>query len=200
MQYGYKDWQPSQAYYAFATMVGCAPTLPYGAHPDTIFQCLVGKDTATLQNASARLSESGKYGTWSFLPVTDGTFVQDLPSRQLSQKKVNGLNLVVSNNALEGPAYTQPNITTQSDFVDWLRLTFPLFSNDDIAKVVLYYPSSSEPTNHNAALYATTGTSDPTFVNQSSVATGQQQRAFVSGCPGRLGTCWRVILTSVTNG
>lgn len=179
MQYGYKDWQPSQAYYAFATMVGCAPTLPFGAHPNTIFQCLVGKDTETLQNASATLSETGKYGTWAFLPVTDGVFVQDLPSRQLLRKEVNGVNLLVSNNALEGPSYTQPNITTEGDLVDWLHLTFPLFTNDDIAKVLLYYPSSNESTDHNAPLYATNGISDPTFINQSSVATGQQQRAFV---------------------
>lgn len=180
MQYGYKDWQPSQAYYAFATMVGCAPNLPYGAHPETIFDCLVTKDTDTLQNASATLSESGKYGTWCFLPVTDGAFVQDLPSRQLLRKEINGLNLLVSNNALEGPAYTQPNITTQDDLVDWLRLTFPLFSNDDIAKVLLYYPSSNDTVNPDAPLFASSGFSGPSFINQSSVATGQQQRAFVS--------------------
>jgi carboxylesterase type B len=180
MQYGYKDWQPSQAYYAFATMVGCAPTLPYGGHPGTIFECLVSKDSATLMNASATLSETGKYGTWAFLPVTDGLFVQDLPSRQLLRKELNGVNLLVSNNALEGPAYTQPNITTESDLVAWLRLSFPLFSNDDIAKALLYYPSSNDSTNPDAPLYASSGTTLPSFINQSSVATGQQQRAFVS--------------------
>ncbi|EXJ66348.1 carboxylesterase 2 [Cladophialophora psammophila CBS 110553] len=178
MQYGYKDWQPSQAYYAFASMVGCAPTLPYGAHPNTIFECLVSQDSATLQNASATLSESGKYGTWAFLPVTDGIFVQDLPSRQLLRKELNGLNLLVSNNALEGPAYTQPNITTEDDLVAWLQLTFPLFTNDEIAKVLLYYPSSNESTKLDAPLYASSGTGSPSFINQSSVATGQQQRAF----------------------
>ncbi|KAL2401470.1 Chlorogenic acid esterase [Exophiala dermatitidis] len=178
MQYNYNDWQPSQAYYAFATMVGCAPTLPYGAHSGTLFDCLVSKDSSTLQNASATLSESGKYGTWCFLPVTDGIFVQDLPSRQLLRKELNGVNLLVSNNALEGPAYTQPNITTEDDLVAWLRLTFPLFTNDDIAEVLLYYPSSNGTTDSNAPLYASTGTSQPSFINQSSVATGQQQRAF----------------------
>jgi len=179
MQHGYKDWQPSQAYYAFATMVGCAPSLAYGAHPGTIFDCLASKDTDTLQNASATLSESGKYGTWCFLPVTDDTFVQDLPSRQLLRKDLNGLNLLVSNNALEGPAYTQPNITTEEDLVDWLQLTFPSFSNDDIAKVLLYYPGSNASVNPNAPLYASSGTNEPSFITQSSVATGQLQRAFV---------------------
>lgn len=129
-------------------------------------------------NASATLSETGKYGTWAFLPVTDGVFVQDLPSRQLLRKELNGVNLLVSNNAIEGAAYTQPNITTESDLVAWLQLTFPLFTNDDIAKVLLYYPSSNDSTNPDAPLYASSGTGLPSFINQSSVATGQQQRAF----------------------
>jgi hypothetical protein len=98
-------------------MVGCAPSLAYGAHPGTIFDCLVTKDTDALQNASTTLSESGKYGAWCFLPVTDGLFVQDVPSRQLLRKEHNGLNLLVSNSALEGPAYTQPNITRDDALV-----------------------------------------------------------------------------------
>jgi len=180
MQYGYKDWQPSQAYYAFATAAGCAPTLPYGRNPGTIFQCLQSKDTNLLQNVSATLSQSSKIGTWPFLPVTDGVFIQDVPSRQLLQKRLNGRNLLVSNAAIEGAAYTQPNITTENDLVDWLQLTFPLFNNDDIAKVLMYYPSSNASVNANDPLYATSGYYGATSINVSSVATGQQQRAIVS--------------------
>jgi hypothetical protein len=47
MQYGYKDWIPSQSYYAFATKVGCAPSTAYSSSPQTIFSCLVSKDTHT---------------------------------------------------------------------------------------------------------------------------------------------------------
>lgn len=39
------------------------------------------------------------YGTWVFLPVTDGVFVQDEPSRQLLEQRVNGRNALVGNNA-----------------------------------------------------------------------------------------------------
>ncbi|KAK5467101.1 hypothetical protein LTS15_000071 [Exophiala xenobiotica] len=177
MQYGYKDWVPSQSYYAFATEAGCPPSLPYGAHPQTIFQCLVGKDTDTLINASATISESGNYGTWAFLPVTDGVFVQDLPSQQLLRKQVNGINALIGNNAAEGPSFVPQNITSEDNLVAWLQLTFPLFTNDDIAKVLLYYPSSNASTNPNAPLYATSGDSGPSALNQSSVGTGQQERA-----------------------
>ncbi|KAJ4532088.1 hypothetical protein HRR90_006334 [Exophiala dermatitidis] len=124
MQYGYKDWVPSQAYYA-----------------------------------------------------TDGVFIQDLPSQQLLRRRVNGKNALIGNNANEGPSFTPQNITTEQDLVSWLQLTFPLFTNDDIAKVLLYYPSSNGSANADAPLYATSGESGASALNESSVGAGQQQRA-----------------------
>ena len=180
MQYGYKDWVPSQSYYAFAAKAGCAPTTAYGSSPQTVFSCLVTKDTYALQNASSSISASGNYGTWGFLPVTDGTFIQQLPSQQLLQKKVNGQRLLIGNNANEGAPFTPQNVTTEDDLLAWLQVTFPLFSNDDIAKVLLYYPSSNASVDPNAPEYSTLGDSGPTAVNESDVGTGQQQRADVS--------------------
>ena len=177
MQYRYPDWIPTQSYFAFAAAAGCFMGLPYGANGSSpVFDCLVGKDTETLVNASSTISQSGTYGTWAFLPVTDGVFIQDTPSRQLLKKKVNGLNILTGNNANEGPGFVPQNIKTEDDLVAWLRLTFPLFSNNDIAKVLLYYQSSNE-TKNSADLFATNGESGPTAVNQSNVGTGQQQRA-----------------------
>jgi hypothetical protein len=93
-QYGYKDWIPTQSYLAFAAQVGCAPTAAYGGRNTSIFQCLTQKDTKVLQLASFNISSSGLTGTWGFLPVTDGAFIQQLPSQQLLQKQVNGVNLL----------------------------------------------------------------------------------------------------------
>lgn len=107
--------------------------------------------------------------------MTDGVFVQDLPSRQLLRKKVNGMNILSGNNANEGALFVPTPITTEDELVAWLRLTFPNFSNNDIAKVLLYYPSSNS--SDTSPLFATTGDSGPTANNQSNIATGQQQRA-----------------------
>ena len=93
MQYGYADFVPSQSYYAFAQAVGCFDDRAFMGN-QSIFQCLVGKDTATLQNASSYISASGMYGTWGFLPVTDGTFIQQIPSQQLLNKQVNGVRML----------------------------------------------------------------------------------------------------------
>ncbi len=96
-QYGYKDFVPSQLYYAFASAVGCfGPlALPLSNSSSSVFECLVNKDTETLQNASATISGSSRYGTWAFLPVTDGIFIQQLPSQQLLKKQVNGDSILV---------------------------------------------------------------------------------------------------------
>ena len=96
-QYGYKDLVPSQSYYAFASAAGCfgPPALPPNNFDNSIFACLVSKDTATLQYASASVSGSGRYATWAFLPVTDGEFIQQLPSLQLLKKQVNGKSILV---------------------------------------------------------------------------------------------------------
>ena len=96
-QYRYDDVVPSQKYYAFASAAGClAPSeSPQNITSDSIFRCLVKKDTITLQNASATVSGSSRYGTWAFVPVTDGSFVQQLPSQQLLKMQVNGNSILV---------------------------------------------------------------------------------------------------------
>lgn len=201
LQYGYKDFEPSQSYYAFATLAGCPPVTAYGGVNNTypsIFSCLLNQTTETLQRASFNISASGIYGTWGFLPVTDGTFLAQLPSQQLLQKKVNGVNLLsgvsttylylytllnapinkgLQNNANEGAPFTPQNIETEDDLLAWLQLTFPNFSNNDIAKLLLYYPSTNASVDPSTPLFATTGDSGPTALNESQVGSGQQQRA-----------------------
>lgn len=59
MQYGYKDWVPSQAYYAFASHANCMPNTAYGSSFRTIFECLVNQNTTDLQYASFNVSASG---------------------------------------------------------------------------------------------------------------------------------------------
>lgn len=95
-QYGYADWVPSQSYYSFALAAGCWGGAAYGhdTTPGSIFDCLISKDTDTLQNASFYVSASANYGIWGFLPVTDGVFIQNLPSKQLAEGKVNGIRLL----------------------------------------------------------------------------------------------------------
>ncbi len=88
-QHDYSAATPTRRYYQFAEAAGC-----HGSTSD-VFDCLVDRDTLALQHANFNVSTSQAYGTWAFLPVTDGAYVRGLPSVQLGQKHVNGVNLFV---------------------------------------------------------------------------------------------------------
>ncbi|KAL2216662.1 putative carboxylesterase [Thermoascus aurantiacus ATCC 26904] len=152
--YSYSDFVPSQMYYTFAAAAGCFDGLQTQKSKMSVFDCLVAKDTATLQNASYTVSATGKYGQWAFLPVTDGDFVQQLPSQQFLKKQVNGARLLVGNNADEDSRFTPQNTETEADFVRYVRQLFPLFTESD-----------------SAARFATSGEGALTALNQSSFAT-----------------------------
>lgn len=175
MQYPYNAWQPSQAYYAFAAASGCFPGRAYGNTSTTILDCLRNASSAILQQASAVVSASGTWGTWAFVPVTDGHFITQRPSQQLIAGKVNGKRVMSGNNAMEGAAFVIPNITTTADFESWLRLEYPLLSDSDMHKILHeYYPAS----NTSSTPYATCGDCNgATAVNVGPVATGPFQRA-----------------------
>ena len=184
-QYGYKDWQPSQAYYAFASAAGCDTKNAYlhngpfrNNESKPIFQCLVEADSATLMKAGDVVSQSGTWGTFAFLPVTDGKLIQDRPSKALKEGRINGVNHLAGANALEGASWVPPNtISTIDDLVHWLEVVLPDFSNNDIAKVLNYYPLNNASVDPNALLWSTNGINPPTTINQSIAATGQYERA-----------------------
>lgn len=179
MQHDYNDWAPSQAYYAFAAAAGCNTAVAYrhnGSLP--IFECLLEKDLQTLIGAATNISQSGIYYSWAFVPVTDGTIIQERPSEALADGKLNGVSHLTGNNALEGAAFVPTGIDTIDDLVTYLEAFFPEFSNNDIAKLLDIYSIGNASTDPDAPLWATDGSSDgATNLNQSTAATGQQQRA-----------------------
>ncbi|KAJ4988308.1 carboxylesterase 2 [Stagonosporopsis vannaccii] len=172
-QYGYADWIPSQSYYAFAAHAGCFTPWAYGNGSRTIFQCLVSQDTTALQDASNSVSKSGRYGTWAFLPVTDGVYIQSTPGEALASGRLNGLNHLSTNAAEEGSPYVPQNITTAHDLRIWLSLVFPLFTPTDNAALLTHYSSSPNPLSKSP----TPGISPPTALDTSATASGHQQTA-----------------------
>ncbi|CZR52852.1 related to esterase [Phialocephala subalpina] len=173
MQWEYNDFAPTQAYYLFAKEAGC---FDQGLNTvnSTIFECLQGKDTIALQNASAYVSAGGKYGQWAFLPVTDGDFIQKRPSEQLLTGKVNGLRMLSGNNADEGPGFVRQTTATESDFDNYIQNLFPLMNSSFLSQVASTY---SIPPTIPGPLFSTLGSSGPTALNQSEFGIGQQQRA-----------------------
>lgn len=131
------------------------------------------KDTKALQEASKAVSKSGRHGTWAFLPVTDGVYIQSAPSEALFSGKLNGLAHLTTNAAEEGFPYVPQNINTEADLHAWISLVFPLFTTTDIASLLTHYPSS----NTILPRFPTSGDSDPTALITSVAASGHQQTA-----------------------
>ncbi|KAH9882826.1 hypothetical protein J1614_000192 [Plenodomus biglobosus] len=172
-QYNYNDEKPTQAYTDFARYAGCSNS------PNQL-ECLRLADTVVLQNASARVSEAGPFGTFAFVPVTDGSFIQDRLSKQLISKAVQGKRVLSGNMANEGVPLSPPTTKTLQDFRHYLNTTFPKFSPSDKSAIEKQYSyaGDTEDVDPNAAKFATPGTSAPTAVNMSAFGSGQQQRVF----------------------
>ncbi|CDR98673.1 related to esterase [Sporisorium scitamineum] len=173
LQFDYRDFEPSQSYYAFAAQAGCFNGTAYGNTDQSVFECLVKQDAQTLQQASVKVAASSFYGTWPFLPVADGNYIQSVPSQQLNQRKVNGKRLLVGNNGAEGGLFAMRNIDTEEKLKTWLSTLLPLLKPEDIEKVLLQYPVDTNVTID----YATNGVEMPDANSVSPVAHGQQARA-----------------------
>lgn len=93
------------------------------------------------------------------------------------KRRVNGINQLSGNCAEEGPYFTPQNIASEQGLVDWIKLVFPLFSDDDISKLLYYYPIQNSTNSSSLPRFATAGNKGPTALDISSTASGQQQRA-----------------------
>ena len=63
--------------------------------------CLRAADSTVLQAANLQANSEAFSGTFAFVPVVDGSFIEDIPSRLLSKGKVNAVGSVISNQVLQ---------------------------------------------------------------------------------------------------
>jgi len=77
---------PTAQYQAFAKVSGCG-------NASVVFNCLVRADAQTLQAANLNVSADGIRGILAFLPGIDGVYIKELPSVQLTRKRVNSEKL-----------------------------------------------------------------------------------------------------------
>ncbi|KAK4148784.1 acetylcholinesterase [Chaetomidium leptoderma] len=169
-QYKYDDALPTSKYYAFSQAAGCPSS-------GNVFDCLVSKDTDTLQQASFDVTQASTYGYWAFWPVTDNSYILNRPGQQLPTKKMNGQNLLVGHNANEGPLFVPPILTTQSDVVNWLQGSeFPNLTPAQINTILAANPNDAV-TSATGPHFETDGLGSATAVHVSQDANGQQQRA-----------------------
>ncbi|KAI1260365.1 alpha/beta-hydrolase [Xylariaceae sp. FL1019] len=186
--YRYSDRFPRARYEKFVELAGCgSPT----AH-STSFDCLVAADTTVLQNASGTVSTTvGYFGSFAFLPVVDDDYICERPSVQLLHGKVAGKRVLVGNNANDGVPLFNPNVSTGSQYDSFVAETFPLFTQSDVVRLNSIYGVNDQSTTDDGVVFDTLGSSGPTALNQSGIATGIQQTVFdiaaetVFDCPAQ---------------
>lgn len=66
------------------------------ANSTDTFECLVNVDVATLENANTELSIDDFFGLFAYVPVVDGKFIQESPTKAILAGKLNGVRAVQS--------------------------------------------------------------------------------------------------------
>jgi carboxylesterase type B len=129
--------EKQKLYNDFASAAGCSSS-------SDVFACLVNSSYSTLQYASQQTTRQVPYGTWAFLPVTDGSYIREAPSSQLLAKAVNGKYVLAGHNAQEGVGLVPNNISTQNDLAAWAFDTFPTMDTQMWQQLLQAYPDPSD--------------------------------------------------------
>ncbi|KAJ7082934.1 Alpha/Beta hydrolase protein [Mycena belliarum] len=116
-QYNFDDPIPEMLFSEVVKRTSCA------AASDAM-SCLRSADAATLQNANSNINLAGFFGTFTLVPVVDGTFIRQRPTLSLLEGKVNGRALLAVTNAFEGTVFVNQSITSTA-----AQYAFDLFPN-----------------------------------------------------------------------
>ncbi|KAJ2980934.1 hypothetical protein NUW58_g6814 [Xylaria curta] len=167
-QWNFDDAWPTLTYEAFVDQAGCSDA-------EVKFECLQLADTAVLQNASNKVSAGANFGQWAFIPVTDGKLIRKRPSEQLAaSKNTNGLRLLTSNTANEGPLFTPQNITDEEGFINFVLTNYPRLSEQNLTSILELY---TVPENASEVYADSNGLTPPFSTTNSNCAVGWQQAA-----------------------
>ncbi|KAF7973267.1 hypothetical protein HWV62_15701 [Athelia sp. TMB] len=109
---------PTTIYNQVTNGTGCANAA------DT-FRCLQGLPAATLGAVNTELVNSGFFGTFTFVPVIDGTLIVERPTVTLQKGKHNGNVLLSVTNTFEGAIFVDSNPEV-ANITQYAQELFPL--------------------------------------------------------------------------
>jgi cholinesterase len=134
------NWQQDQLLQAFLQDLGVstideARSLPY----------------ETLQSANINLTSISPYGSFTFAPTVDGSFVPALPGKLILQGSYDpNLKLIVGHNANETAYFVDPSAVTLSDEIANIHSELP----DAQPSIVNYITQTMYPYIFNTSLYS----------------------------------------------
>ncbi|TFL07455.1 Alpha/Beta hydrolase protein [Pterulicium gracile] len=143
-QYKFDDDIPEGLFYEVVSQSNCC------CAQDKI-ACLRDADPAALQAANQAINRAGLFGTFTFVPVVDGTFIRRSPVDSLASGKVNGARLLAVTNANEGQIFVNATLTPVS-MQEYMLLLFPKFTPQQALVVSDLYARTGIPLEQQLAL------------------------------------------------
>ncbi|KAJ6532713.1 alpha/beta-hydrolase [Mycena vulgaris] len=134
-QYHYDDPIPETLYDDVVSQSGCA-------HATDTLRCLRSAPATVLLNADTQIGLASFMGTYTFVPVVDGTFIVERPSVTFNHGRANGNALLVTTNSDEGAAFfVFPNVLDANNFtlVEYITQLFPRLPNAHINDAARIY-------------------------------------------------------------
>ncbi|KAJ7630223.1 alpha/beta-hydrolase [Roridomyces roridus] len=135
-QYRYDDPIPEALYSAVVSDAGCDTV-------DDAMKCLRDVDAAALLDAGTQVGASSFLGTFTFVPVVDGTFIMERPTETLQRGQVNGEMVLLTTTANEGALFVNPDAIVHNGLTlhDYARGLFPRLDPTHINELVTLYSS-----------------------------------------------------------
>ncbi|KAJ7625350.1 Alpha/Beta hydrolase protein [Mycena polygramma] len=110
-----------------------------GCNGTEVLDCLRAVDTVTLVDINVNTILAGFQGTYTFVPVIDGSFITQSPTDALLHGKVNGDVLLSVTNTNEGFIFV--NQTAEYDVAEYASNLFPLFGAKESNATASIYKS-----------------------------------------------------------
>jgi carboxylesterase type B len=129
-QYNYNDRIPEMLYSTVVNGTNC------GSSSDTL-SCIRAADINTLQTLNYNINLDGFYGTLTFVPVVDGSFILERPTVTLSKGRLNGNSLLSVVNTHEGNILVDQSTTM--NLTDFIGTIFPNFGPAQINGAAMLY-------------------------------------------------------------
>ncbi|KAL0067470.1 hypothetical protein AAF712_005458 [Marasmius tenuissimus] len=111
--------------------------------------CLRKTDPSVLESANGKISAAAFYGTFTFVPVVDGTFIRQRATQALREGKVNGNALLAIHSTKEGGLFVN-QAASPLDASQYAHKVFPKLTPENTAAVAeLYADLASDLTQEN---------------------------------------------------
>ncbi|KAJ7115720.1 Alpha/Beta hydrolase protein [Mycena epipterygia] len=131
-QYHYNDPIPELSFSKIVAQSNCTSARDAMA-------CLRSTDAEVLQAANIQINNGAFFGTYTLVPVVDGSYITQRPTLSLQQGKVNGGALLSVTNTFEGVKFVNQSTANTANATQFPLEVFPNFGPAQAERVADFY-------------------------------------------------------------